>query len=210
MYDCSIQIKNYKCFKDETGFNEIQRVNLIIGRNNAGKSSLLDIIEALTKVSFEFDQSTWRDGQRPQIVFTSKIPEPVVSQTFQPNLSGGPINGNHAVYGQRYIGREIVWSKNGHGQNQAQLIRCDDSGITPALNNSGEYPQRLINNMPVPFQGKIFRRVLAERDIVPEPDNGSNIVIQPNGNGITNAFQSFINKSNLPSNLVEIYILSIE
>jgi putative ATP-dependent endonuclease of OLD family len=39
MYDLAIRAKNYKCFKEETGFDTIRRVNLIIGRNNAGKSS---------------------------------------------------------------------------------------------------------------------------------------------------------------------------
>ena len=44
--DLSIKISNYKCFGDEAcGYDRILPINLIIGRNNSGKSSLLDLID---------------------------------------------------------------------------------------------------------------------------------------------------------------------
>jgi ATPase subunit of ABC transporter with duplicated ATPase domains len=43
--DISIKIKNHRCFRDEfAGFDKIMPVNIIIGRNNAGKSALLDLL----------------------------------------------------------------------------------------------------------------------------------------------------------------------
>jgi len=207
MYDFSIKIENYKCFKDQSGFDSIQRVNLIIGRNNAGKSALLDIIEVTSNGSYEFDKATWRDGQKPQLIFKAKISEDIATRTFPSNTSGGQIGGNHGEYGNHYIGRPIIWTKNSKGPNTSQLINCDDSGINPTLQNSGYYSQRLPNNMPIPLEGKTFRRVLAERDIVPESDNGNSIEVKPNGSGITNAIQCFINRSNLPGGLVEDSIL---
>jgi AAA15 family ATPase/GTPase len=56
MYELAIRAKNYKCFKEETGFDSIRRVNLIIGRNNAGKSSLLDLIEIVATKKYEVDR----------------------------------------------------------------------------------------------------------------------------------------------------------
>lgn len=208
MCKCSIKIKNYKCFEEEAGFDEIQRVNLIIGRNNSGKSSLLDIIEVLVKGSYEFDRANWRNGKKSQIIFKSIISEAVADRTFPSNTSGGRIGGSHHEYGKNYIGREIKWTRNAQGNKQSQLIECDDNGITPSLQNSGDYAQKLSDNMPIPLEGKTFRRILAERDILPEVDDGNNIVIQPNGSGITNVIQSFINRSNLPSALVEENILN--
>lgn len=208
MLKLAVKIKNYKCFKDETGFDTIRRVNLIIGRNNVGKSSLLDVIEIVASGNYVFDAPSWREKQRPQIFFQSQISENVASRTFPANSSGGSINGNHGTYGKQYIGRNIKWTKTGDASNiNSDLIECDDQEINPPLKGSGDYSQRLPNNMPIPLEGKTFRRLLAERDILPEVAGSSNITIENNGNGLTNAIQSFINHSNLPSALVEVDIL---
>lgn len=209
MHKLGIKVKNFKCFKTEVGFEEVRRVNLVIGRNNSGKSSLLDIIELITAQKYEFDKSTWRDNQPPQIIFQDFISANVANKTFPRAASGGQIKINHGQYGQQYIGKRIKWTKHGSGRdNNASLIECDDEGIRPPLSGAGDYSIRLINNMDVFLEGKIFRRLLAERDIKPEGDNPTNIIVATNGNGITNVIQSFINKSNLPSELVEIDILN--
>jgi len=207
MYDLAIRAKNYKCFKEETGFDSIRRVNLIIGRNNAGKSTLLDLIEIVVTGKYEVERSTWRDNQQPQIIFEAEITENVTSQVFFSNTSGGIIRGNHGAYGQNYIGRALKWTKSGNGNNNAALLECNDEGISPPLRDTGDYAQTLPNKMPIPLKGKTFRRLLAERDILPEKAEPQNITIGINGSGLTNAIQSFINKSNLPSDLVEISIL---
>ena len=37
--------RNFRCFGQEPqGFDEIRRLNVIIGRNNTGKSALLDLV----------------------------------------------------------------------------------------------------------------------------------------------------------------------
>ncbi|MES9853990.1 MAG: AAA family ATPase [Candidatus Thiodiazotropha sp. L084R] len=208
MHELSIKVKNYKCFSEEVGFDSILRVNLVIGKNNSGKSSLLDVVEFVANRNYQFDRTTWHGNQSPEIIFRSMITEDVTNRTFPANTGGGPINGNHGQYGQQFVGREITWRKVGSGRVQTQLVNCDDDGINPPLARAGEYGETLSNNMPIPLEGKKFRRVLAERDIVPEQDNGADIIIQPNGVGITTAIQRFINRSNLPSEVVEIDILN--
>lgn len=43
-----IYFKGYSCFKNEwVGFDTIKPINVIIGRNNSGKSHLLDLVEVL-------------------------------------------------------------------------------------------------------------------------------------------------------------------
>lgn len=61
--------------------------------------------------------------------------------------------------------------------------------------------------MPIELQGKSFKLIAAERDIVPEGDSNE-ITINSNGTGITNTIQCFINRSKLPSHLVEVDLLS--
>jgi hypothetical protein len=207
MYELAIKAKNYKCFRDETGFDCLRRVNLIIGRNNAGKSSLLDLIEITVSANYVFERSTWREQQQPQLIFESLITENIVTQVFPANTSGGVIRGSHGVYGRNFINKQIKWTKNGEGRNNASLLEINDEGINPPLRSSGNYDQSLPNKMPVPLEGKVFRRLLAERDILPEVAEPNNIKISNNGSGLTNAIQNFINRSNLPSELVESEIL---
>ncbi|WP_144394822.1 ATP-dependent nuclease [Pleionea sediminis] len=199
-----IKARNYKCFEDETGFEKFCRVNLIVGRNNAGKSSLLDLIECLINDDYFFHRSTWRGNKSPQIIVESKIPEYIVNQVFKPNVSGGAVQGNHRNYGNQFIEKMIKWSIGFEGVRE--LVECDDSDICPTLENAGSYSRALVHAMPHPLINKNFRRLSAERDIRPEPDN-SNIIIGTDGSGITNAIQNYINKSNLPSELVESSIL---
>ena len=209
MHELSIKIKNYKCFNDECGFDEIRRVNLIIGRNNSGKSSLLDIIDAVTSKRYEFDKSTWRNNQRPQMIFESIISDEVVKRTFPQDTSGGVIGGNHGQYGLKYIGKRVTWTKQGDGKDgsTSSFVFCEDKDIKPSLKNSGGYANQLVSNIDVILEGKTFRRMLSDREIIPEISLDTNITIAPNGNGLTNTIQCFINKTSLPSSLVEKDIL---
>ena len=44
----SIHFKGHTCFKKEwSGFDRVRPINVIIGRNNSGKSHLLDLVDAL-------------------------------------------------------------------------------------------------------------------------------------------------------------------
>lgn len=69
MQNIAIRIENYKCFGKETGFDCVKRVNIIIGRNNSGKSSLLDVIERVASENYNFDRDTWRDNTPPKNYF---------------------------------------------------------------------------------------------------------------------------------------------
>ena len=46
----SIHFKGHLCFQEEwAGFDAIKPINVIIGRNNSGKSHLLDLVDALAQ-----------------------------------------------------------------------------------------------------------------------------------------------------------------
>lgn len=46
----SVYFKGHLCFQKEwAGFDTIKPINVIIGRNNSGKSHLLDLVEALSQ-----------------------------------------------------------------------------------------------------------------------------------------------------------------
>lgn len=208
MHDISIKVKNYKCFKEEAGFDSIQRVNLIIGKNNSGKSSLLDVIESVANINYQFPQSTWNGQQKPEIIFYSKVPPEIIETVFRSSTSSDPI-GNHFHYGKRLVGRDITWRKIGPSRGTAELISCSDEDIRVPLAKANNLGNTLVSQIPIPLEGKKFRRVSAERDIIPEDDNDQNdkINVLPNGTGITTAIQKFLNSSTLPREVVEQDIL---
>lgn len=204
MYDFKTTIENYKCFERVT-LQNIFRVNVIIGKNNVGKSSLLDVMELISSGSYEYSPGVMRSKLKPRITFRAKVSEYAINQTFRSGVSRGLIGGDHREYGRLLIGREICWSVLDGGQ--VDFVACDDAGISPPLSNSGDdYANTLAKNMSTPLDGKVFKRVSAERDIVPE-GGGSEVNIKSNGSGVTNAIQAFINKSTLPRELIEVDFL---
>src|SRR5436190_1645552 len=66
--DISITCRQFKCFSDAPyGFDKIKPVNVIIGRNNSGKSTLLDLIDFATRPSAAMLDDRRHRGQPPQI-----------------------------------------------------------------------------------------------------------------------------------------------
>ena len=53
----SISFSGYKCFKEESSIHWFAPFNVIIGRNNSGKSSFIDIIHALCDPEFRADNA---------------------------------------------------------------------------------------------------------------------------------------------------------
>ena len=43
-FDASLMMNGNKCFKDPQGFEKPARVNLVVGRNNTGKSTLMELL----------------------------------------------------------------------------------------------------------------------------------------------------------------------
>ena len=74
MKNISIKISNYKCFGDEPqGFDEIRPINLIVGRNSSGKSSLLDMVEIACAYSTGASSALYHKGKQAEI--TWRCPE---------------------------------------------------------------------------------------------------------------------------------------
>lgn len=80
-----LTIKNFRCYRDETSL-EIDDLTAIIGRNDIGKSALLDALDAFFNDSIEAtDLSTTAEGNSVEIIchFTG-VPDEVVLDTSVP------------------------------------------------------------------------------------------------------------------------------
>ena len=206
----SLWVKNFKCFGEEGGgFLEIKPFNIIIGRNNSGKSSLLDLVLYVTTTEFSNLSSDVRHkNSQPIFEITKPLEESEMSGKFRHNHSGGLISGSHWDFACTQLkGKKI---KVGYTNNPTpEFIGLEKINYSLLLGPKKDfidtYIKPLASNIYVPFRGKPVKRISAERDIKPEQDVDINV--HGNGTGVTNIIQRFINLAELPGDEVEINIL---
>lgn len=194
MINTTVKISKYKCFGETLqGFEGIKPLNILIGRNNSGKSTLLELVYYATKPG-EF--KTKGHDKEANISITMSLEEDAIKTIFHPDRDGGFIKGNHWNFGKNLIAKEIKLSINSEHKKTISTNANIDIPI-------GFYDQLF---MLTPFYGKEFRRLRAERDIQPEAEQA--VSLNENGTGATTILQHFINDSSLPRDLVEKELLS--
>lgn len=204
--DVSLKVRNYKCFGDKPqGFDKILPINIIIGRNNTGKSSLLELVQYAINRNPEFQNLKHRGGDTPEALISQPLQEADLSKIFQKGTFGGVIPGSdHWKYGSRQVGK-IVTYKLGVGKGGNTFVN-----LSPPFDNEEiqqEYNPKIAAVITNPFDGKIFKRLLAERDIVPEGENAA-VNLGQSGSGATNILRKFITISSLQRELVEEKLLT--
>lgn len=183
--DLAIKAKNFKSIgSTEEGFESIYPINVIIGRNNTGKSTLLDLIHYV--ISPGSISLVGHKGNPPEILLTKPLTQQEISSTFPGNISGGSIGGNHLKYGMQWQGKPFTVKLLSNAEKEFMSTE-------PLLEQGSEYHKRLATHFENYLLGKIFRRVRADRDIVPEPDT-TKVEVDDNGTGATNLIQLFYNK----------------
>lgn len=184
-----IDVINYKCFSN-IHIDNIKPINIIIGKNNIGKSSVLDIIEGI--------YGSRAININTKIILTKEMDEDVISRVFQKNISGGTIGGNHYEFGKKYIGQDISFIRKPDSSNQ---IPDDFEKYNPNLTISQiDYWSRVAHSIKI--DSKVTKRISAERNIFPE-DNDDNMIVDSNGNGITRIITNYLNRSKYNENLVK-------
>ena len=104
----SLKINGFSCFKTGwNGFDEFKPINLIIGRNNTGKSRLIELVELLTKTQLsavDFETNC-----------TAKLDQSFLGSIFPENTSGGalsPSGQSHwSTHGKPSIGKTVSWTR---------------------------------------------------------------------------------------------------
>lgn len=191
----SLKIKNYKSFgATEHGYEGIRPINLIIGRNNTGKSTLLDLVAYATEPTNL--RSLGHRREEPQVTVSDRLREDALRAIYQENTGGGSIGGNHWEYGRSWIGKPITWIL--EPDNKLSFVATDPPIRVPDHLTHHSLAEKNQN----PFAAYIFKKLLADRDIIPEQE-GLGETIDPNGSGATRTIHHFINRVGLPSELVE-------
>lgn len=194
--ELSLKISNYKCFGDAPqGFEDVYPVNVIIGRNNSGKSTLLELLKYAVDPQFVFAKPQWRNSKTPPSVeLQIPLAEERLKPQFSPNSSNGPISGNHWDFGKKYIGERITWREEASRPERNREFIAISKQISPSNPNQLEQLQHLfLQCAHNPMLGLKYRHLAAERNIQPEPDSNS-INISPSGAGATTLIQQLLYK----------------
>lgn len=180
----TIKFKGHHCFRDHwSGFEEVKPINVLIGRNNTGKSQLLDFVETLC-ADRPF-RSDWEYDCRAQ------LSERWLRPHFPDNVTGGTLGGNHwRDHGSKLIGTSIYWKV---ANDTAREVKLDAPGLlTPARD---EVLRRLVKNASHELSGSAFRRLQADRDIRPEVED-TRLDLRPDGSGASNIIRRFLLSTN--------------
>lgn len=184
-----INILNYKCF-DDIEIDNIKPINIIIGKNNIGKSSILDIIEGI------YGTRTINDNTK--IILKKEMDDSIISSVFQKHTSGGTIGGNHYEFGKKYIGQDISFVRKSNSSNEIPDNFEKYNAHLPI--NQIDYWTRVAHGIKI--EPRVTKRILAERNIFPE-NNDDSMSVDSNGNGITRIITNYLNRSKYDENFVK-------
>lgn len=210
----SVHFKGYSCFKkDWAGFDEIKPINVIIGRNNSGKSHLLDFVKTLCDGK-PFDREwEYRLG--------GVLDERSLKEVFSEHKNGGDLDGNHwYAHGHHLVNAIVTWEFIASDTNETFPDNVDsvciysqrDRRCTEQLSDAIISRVKIViavamnqrNGTALRLNRTTFCRLFADRDITPEladikPDLGSD------GKLATNIIRQFLLTSNekLPREIIE-------
>jgi len=200
-----IFFKGYKNFSSDLliELNDIKNLNIIIGRNNSGKSSVLDVVE------FVLDKNKFLEHMDNINLIEIKFPleEQVIKRVFDKSTAGGSIFGNHYDFGKKFIGTDFSVKINAKKDSyNAAHISWDYQKATNFNESFGikydEYWEQVARNLQNYLEGLVVRRLSAERDIVPEPESGEEKLTET-GIGASNLVRKVINFSGYDEKLIE-------
>ena len=189
----SVYFKGHLCFQKEwAGFDTIKPINVIVGRNNSGKSHLLDLVEALSQGPL--------NGRGWQYRFRGVLDETSLRSGFPEGTRGGELGGNYwQEHGRHFVDTEITWEIDVNGNVPKVDFPDGFTFESPhgelSTNARLSVIKRIVGEPTHQFNGKFFRRLLADRDVkteLPEVE----LTLGRDGNGASNIIRRFITTSN--------------
>ena len=181
-------------------------INVVVGRNNSGKSHLLDLIEA-TCTNTLYNRG-WCYRLR------CALSEKSLQRYFRADISGGNLQNNHwTAHGKHFVDVEVEWEVDVSGNVSNVNFPHDFNPQSPFSTASTEARlekiDELLKQQQHPLVSQSFRRLLSDRDITPEVPT-VDLSLGPAGNGATNIIRRFITSSNeqYPREVIQSELLS--
>lgn len=192
----AISFSKYKCFDATNGSFSIDmnsNISLIIGRNNSGKSSVIDVIEKAVNYKLSYDVVN--------LNYIVQLTDDHIRSGFSDYIFGGDIGENYYEYGKRFIGRSISVKRT----NDTMAISDQKVNDLPFSKGKHQW-ESVANSYRLDVSAFNLLRINADRDIVPEVEIES-VTVEHNGAGATNIVRKYINDESCDERLIEQTIL---
>jgi putative ATP-dependent endonuclease of OLD family len=188
LQECSLKVSKFRCFGTEPqGFDCIKPINIIIGRNNSGKSTLLEACRiAFSSDAHPTDGSEFFVGKRVSAADLEWVPD----EWSKFSYFNESANRKPRTFCSNKLLQSLV---------TVQQVGIHDYKFLGFDVSLGEYDQ--ISRKVFDFAGSQLARVIkpifegwswlpisSERSILPEASEG-NWVPGPNGNGVTKCIE---------------------
>lgn len=194
-----IIFEKYKCFKNETMIENIKPINIVIGKNNIGKSSLLDIIEIIN------NPILFWNNRNTKIYIEKNLNDSDIQREFGKTTYGGNIPTRyHYDFGKNYIEENFRFEL--YPKNYSSSITL----ATKAVSNISEINVRFEERYKsywddlatkIGYNNKVTKRIYAERNINPEKETSS-MEVSGYGYGITSVINNYLNKARYNENKI--------
>lgn len=211
----AVQFSQYKSFRNNNSPHILgidKNITLLIGKNNSGKSSLLDVVETAAglhricqknndseeKID-DIEKLYWRftlDSDHLECGFSRN------QMVWSPYYDGRVTEYQHA---SKYLGKTMVCKTNGN-THRLDIRETDDAASIKKEDRYENNWNGVLGSYQQGMMGVKFRRINADRDITPEIEEDIEAV-DKNGHGVTNLVRMFINKESKKESLVEEVIL---
>lgn len=202
----SIRFDSYKSFLKAKSYTVSLDKNIIlfIGRNNCGKSSIVDVIESVFTSANKKEMPFGLETVCPSFILDKQH----IANCFKTDVHTiDSAIGNDFSYGMQFLGRNFTAVIVDDGEMKASTLQIETYAKSvkepsPAIGNW--------NRLAMSYRDELhfcsLRRVNADRDIVPEFETDEEDV-QTNGEGATNLVRMFVNTDEYSEAYVEKTIL---
>ncbi|PKE62347.1 ATP-dependent nuclease [Macrococcoides caseolyticum] len=205
-----IEFYNYKTFKNDefVGISEFKKINVIIGKNNIGKSAMLDSIKMLRNIKSvtKFNEKS----EKMKLYF--ELTEDLIEKYFDKHISTGGYT--YYEYGM-FLSNKVI-------QFEFQINNSTFNSYNIKLNSDKEECQNIFKMYNRIYEEKIRNLIDRERDnwfnskslildadrnLVPEKAQNSDVV-KSNGEGATNLVRIYLNKADKDESRISNLILN--
>lgn len=201
----SLRAENHKgLHATNCALQEIKPINIIVGKNNSGKSAFLDLVE----LAHSANQQPPADPLRQRkLLMTLPMTMEQLQSVFPQSQTGDDIAGNHWFEcGRKLVGNKITVSLH---RDEVVFVSTEPDEWPGFQGDRTIKCRALANQMGNPFHSYVFERLSAERDITVEPTSNSKaLTISRNGAGLTALIERFINDADFQGDLVESVMLT--